>query len=223
MTVDIITTVRNGQAYIQEAVDSVGQQSFTNWKHYILNDGSTDSTATIINDAAAKDPRIETIHQPALGISPALNNAIKAGDGELIAIIDCDDLWEPGKLQKQVDTFRAEAELNFCFTNFKEFNDIQNIYKHTFRAREQVLTGCLKSAVMFRRSVLDTYGFFDENISTGDFLAWLSEPIRLNEKLKVIDEVLTYRRVHGNNMTATLNRKEYLTVLKQHLDKKRAL
>lgn len=221
MKVDIITCVKNGEAYILEAIQSVKDQSFKNWVYYIVNDGSTDETRTILENEAAKDDRIRVIHQNSSGASKALNKALKIGNSEYVAFIDHDDLWEYNKLEKQLDVFLNDNSLNFCFTMVKEFDEIKTINSHSFRARISPLKGYIKSALLFRRNVIESLGYFNENLAMGELLDWMSKPIHQKENLFVIDEVLTHRRVHGENMTANVNKGDFLKILKKHLDQRK--
>lgn len=223
MTVDIVTPVRNGQRYIQEAIDTVKAQSFGDWNYFIVNDGSSDNTADIIKRASAQDNRIHYLEQPPLGVSAASNKGTMAGSAVFFAFLDCDDLWHVDKLQKQLAHFNTHPQSNFCFTMLQEFDEPEQLSKHRFRARKDTVKGYSKSSMLCRRQVFDSYGLLDENVQFGDFISWLSQPINKAEVLSVIDETLTYRRVHGENMTATPRKQEYLKVLKQHLDHKRSL
>jgi glycosyltransferase involved in cell wall biosynthesis len=221
MIVDVITSVKDGEDYILQAIQSVQKQTFKNWIYYIIDDGSTDKTKTIIEEQALKDNRIRLISQKSSGASTALNKALKLGVGQFVSFIDADDLWDSFKLEKQLKVFSQGKSQNFCFTMVEEFDEVSNIGLHSYRARKIPLKGYIRSSLLFKRTVIDVIGYFDESVAMGDFIDWMSTSIHQKENLYVLDEVLTYRRVHGNNMTAFANKNDYLKVLKKHLDRRK--
>lgn len=221
--VDILTSVRNGESYILEAIQSVQKQTFSDWTYFIVDDGSTDNTKSIVEKQALNDHRIHFSSQAANGASSALNKVMKLGSGKFISFIDADDLWHPSKLKKQIEVFEKDAALNFCFTMVEEFDESKNLEFHSYRARKEALRGYIRSSLLFKRKMIESVGYFDEEIAMGDFIDWLSEPIHRKENLFVLEDVLTYRRVHGNNMTAFGDKQGYLKILKKHLDRKKEL
>ncbi len=92
----------NAQQFIAPALGSVLSQSYTNIEVIVIDDGSTDTTAEIVQSIAEQDPRVILIQQRNSGVAAARNRAIEASHGEYIAPIDADDLWYPQKIEKQV-------------------------------------------------------------------------------------------------------------------------
>lgn len=221
--VDIITTVRNGERYLVEAIESVLKQSFTNWQYFIVDNGSTDGTTKIIQHYSQSDTRISHGHQPVPGIPLSLNYALKNTNSKYIAILDADDLWHAEKLKLQIEYLENHDNCDFCFSMIEEFNSPENLQSHNFRARPNALKGLSKCAVMFRRAIIDQIGDFKEEVIAGDFIEWFSRYLRLNKAYHILPKILVYRRVHGENMTATLDRNGYLAALKKHIDEKRKL
>ena len=100
--VSVILPAYNAQAFITETLNSVLAQTYSNFEVLVVDDGSTDSTPSIIKCAAQRDPRIKFLRQCNQGVAAARNLAIKQSAGDYIAPIDADDLWYPGKLERQV-------------------------------------------------------------------------------------------------------------------------
>ena len=98
--VSVVTSVYNGEEYLEECVDSILNQTFQNFEYIILNNGSTDGTARILQRYT--DPRLRIIHQENLGISKSLNKGINLSNSDLIARLDADDFSSPQRLEKQV-------------------------------------------------------------------------------------------------------------------------
>src|SRR5690349_16134151 len=94
--ISVLMPVYNGAAYIAEAVQSVLDQTFTDFQLIIVDDGSTDNTVRIIS--TFYDPRIVVLQQPHAGIAAALNHGIENARGKYIARFDADDICYPNRL-----------------------------------------------------------------------------------------------------------------------------
>lgn len=93
----------NGEPYIGAAIRSVLAQSYARWELLILDDGSTDRTAEIAEAFERSDPRIRLFRNPKnLGAAQTRNRGFALAQGEWIALLDCDDIWHTGKLEKQL-------------------------------------------------------------------------------------------------------------------------
>ena len=102
--------VYNAEPYIAQAVQSICQQTFTDFEFIIVNDGSTDGTTAILQDFARRDARIKLISRPNTGVVGASNDALTAARGEFIARVDGDDIAMPTRLEKQLRYMRAHPE-----------------------------------------------------------------------------------------------------------------
>jgi glycosyltransferase involved in cell wall biosynthesis len=107
----------NVAAYISAAIESVLAQTHRDVDLWITDDGSTDDTAAIVSDYAARDPRVHILRQPNAGISTARNHALRHAQGELLAILDADDVWEPQFLQAQIDLLRTRPDVDIVTGN----------------------------------------------------------------------------------------------------------
>ena len=96
--VSIIMPVYNSEKYISEAIESVCNQSYKNWELLIVNDGSTDHTAKIIDDYSKKNFRIKVFHRKNEGVSMARNFALNQICGEYVTFIDSDDVYYVDRL-----------------------------------------------------------------------------------------------------------------------------
>lgn len=94
--------VYNGESFLAEALDSVLAQDFTDFEVVVVDDGSTDATATILADYSARDPRMRVVAQPNGGIVSALNTGLAQCRGEIVARMDADDVALPHRLSFQV-------------------------------------------------------------------------------------------------------------------------
>jgi glycosyltransferase involved in cell wall biosynthesis len=101
--VSVIMPVFNTEAYIAESIESVLQQSFEDLELIVVDDGSTDASADIAREAAARDPRVRVLAQQNAGVSVARNHGLADARGSYISLIDADDLWHQDKIRLQLE------------------------------------------------------------------------------------------------------------------------
>jgi glycosyltransferase involved in cell wall biosynthesis len=100
--VSVVIPAWNAAATLRETLRSVAAQTYRNLEIFIVDDGSTDGTATIAEEFCAGDPRARLIRKENGGVASARNAGIEAASGEWVAPVDADDLWHPTKIEKQV-------------------------------------------------------------------------------------------------------------------------
>lgn len=208
--VSVIMNCYNSSEYLREAIDSVLAQTYTNWEIIFWDNQSTDESAKIFK--SYRDPRLNYILAPEhTTLGQARNLAMKEAHGELIAFLDCDDLWMPRKLEKQICLFDNPAVgLIICDTIFfNEVGAIKQLYKRMKPPKGLVFRELLGSyfvsleTAVIRRSALDGMDhWFDsrfEVIEEYDFF------VRLGRTWEVdfVDEVLAKWRVHSKSWTWT--------------------
>jgi glycosyltransferase involved in cell wall biosynthesis len=116
--ISIISPTFNHEKYIAQCIESVLAQTYSNWEMWIVDDGSSDTTASIAAKFAGQDTRIQLISQDNIGIfrlSETYNLALARSKGELIAVLEGDDYWEPDKLELQVGAFLKHPEAVMCW------------------------------------------------------------------------------------------------------------
>jgi len=100
--VSIITPMYNGERFVGQTIESVLSQNYQKWEMIIVDDGSTDKGAEIVNKYILKDSRIQLVKQKNGGSASARNNGIRLAKGQYIALLDADDTWNPDFLEKQL-------------------------------------------------------------------------------------------------------------------------
>jgi teichuronic acid biosynthesis glycosyltransferase TuaG len=101
--VSVIMPAYNAEAYVAEAIDSVIDQTYTDWELVVVDDGSKDGTAAIVKGFCARDSRVNYIFRQNGGQAAARNTGIRASRGDLVAFLDSDDLWVREKLELQTE------------------------------------------------------------------------------------------------------------------------
>lgn len=119
--VSIIMAVYNGADFLRQCLDSFVAQTFRNFEFLVMDDGSTDDTATILNEFARKDDRFKSYRQENNGLAVALNMLIRKSVGEYIARMDIDDLVAPDRLAEQVAYLDAHPEVNLVTSGVAHF------------------------------------------------------------------------------------------------------
>lgn len=115
--VSIITPAYNSSKFIQETIDSIQSQTFSDWEHIIVDDCSQDETVEIVQKQ--KDSRIRLITLPQnAGAAVARNTGLRIAQGRYIAFLDSDDLWVPHKLETQLN-FMRKKDVAFSFSKYR--------------------------------------------------------------------------------------------------------
>lgn len=177
--VSVIIPTYNRAWILPEAVDSVLAQDYPAFELIVVDDGSSDDTVDVL--AAYRD-RLTLIRRQNRGVSAARNTGIRAASGPLIAFLDSDDFWLPGKLAEQVAFLQRHPRSMICQTeeiwirNGIRVNPGKRHRKPRGDIFERSLELCLvsPSAVMLRRRLLDQVGLFDESLpACEDYDLWL--------------------------------------------------
>lgn len=174
----------NVARFIEAAVDSVLKQTFTDFELIVIDDGSTDDTAEVVRRLRERAPEtIQLRQQPNGGLSAARNAGIEAARGQYIALLDSDDLWEPGFLQAQVEILERNADIDVVTGNAWFLGGPKHglpVRPHPDARPQPTLHRILadEEAVfimsLFRRTVYERIGPFNEAFRTNeDYDFWL--------------------------------------------------
>ncbi|HJS22787.1 MAG TPA: glycosyltransferase family A protein [Pyrinomonadaceae bacterium] len=134
--ISVIMPAHNAEKYIAASIESVLAQTYSNWELIVVDDGSTDSTATVVQEFVKRDPRIKYKFQENGRLGKARNTAIRNSTGPLIAFLDSDDLWMPGKLEAQRWAM-TENNADIVYSNCYVFKN-ENIDDETETFRSSV-------------------------------------------------------------------------------------
>ncbi|HDI58775.1 MAG TPA: glycosyltransferase [Desulfobacteraceae bacterium] len=196
--VSVILPTYNRAGWLAEAVDSVLGQEYAAFELIVVDDGSSDETPQVL---AAYGDRLRVLRLENGGVSRARNRGVAVSRGELLAFLDSDDLWQPGKLAAQVAFMEAHPEIAICQTeeiwirNGRRVNPRRRHRKSDGMFFERSLELCLvsPSAVMMRRSLFEAFGGFDETLpACEDYDLWLR--IGCRHPVGLIDAPLVVKR-----------------------------
>ena len=215
VTIDVVIPVFNGASYIQEALDSVVQQTCSPTRIIVVNDGSTDDTAEIVESIAAtcKIPLLH-IQKKNGGLSSARNAGIRISASDYIAFLDADDVWVEDKLAWQLALFTSSFDktLGIVYGRYSLIDEHGHEIREPYYNPDVCLSGHVfsdllgsnkicgsGSAVLIKRECFDYVGYFDESLGAAeDWDMWL----RLAEMytFNYVDRVIVRIRRHGASM-----------------------
>lgn len=208
--VSVLMPVYNGERYLHQAVDSILGQTLTNFEFIIINDGSTDNTAEILD--GYKDPRIVRLNNGKnIGLVGSLNRGLAEARGELIARMDADDVSYPDRLVEEVSFLSSHPEVGLVSTNFYLIDSrseiIGGLGLNKLLKGEQVEwelywgNPVVHPSVMFRASLIRSVGGYPPGYLyyAEDYALWLR--LALSTKLVVLEKPLLYLRKHDLNVT----------------------
>ena len=118
--VSVLIPNYNYAEYIGETLDSVLRQSYPHFEIIVCDDGSKDNSCEVIESYVQKDARIKLIRQKNQKVAVALNTAYRESQGEIICILDADDIWMEQKLQRVVEVFQSQHQCGFVIHNVIE-------------------------------------------------------------------------------------------------------
>jgi glycosyltransferase involved in cell wall biosynthesis len=209
--VTVLMPVYNAEKYLREAIDSILDQTLTNFEFLIVDDGSKDSSIDIIN--SYNDPRIKLVRNESnLGISKTLNRGIELASAELIARMDADDISYPVRLQKQYDYFTRHPDCALLSTWAKmitENNEHIRTEKYRSRLHYYNLTfecWMYHPTVMYTKTSVIEVGMYTIPYAEDFELFW-----QLSRKFKIacMEEVLVDYRVTSQSLHQVIRKKEY--------------
>jgi glycosyltransferase involved in cell wall biosynthesis len=219
--VSVIMNCYNSQQYLSEAIESVLSQTYSNWEIIFWDNQSNDGSAEIFKSYA--DDRMKYFYAPQhTTLGQARNLAFAKANGEWCGILDCDDIWLPQKLEKQLDSYSINKDIGVIYSDYNIIGSDGQIKKGSGKLSEiyegyvfkeifaEEFTVCWPT-VLFNICAIREVGLF----STYKYLEDLDILIRLSEKYRFIfvNEKLASYRVHPNQSSVN-----YGSMLSEKLD-----
>lgn len=173
--ISVITPTKNRLKFLRETMDSVRAQTFEEWEHIVVDDGSDDGTAEEVRRRAQTDARLRYIERSGStkGANACRNQGLAAAVSNLIVFLDSDDVLEPGCLARRVDIMRSNRDIDFSVSQMDVFTEKFGDWgkKVSFDFLGDDLLGFLffeipwqTTAPTWRRHVLERLGGFDETL-----------------------------------------------------------
>ena len=217
--VTVLMSVYNGEKYLREAIDSILNQTFKDFEFLIINDGSTDRTAEILE--SYNDPRIKIINnEKNMGLIRSLNKGIRMSRGGYIARMDADDVSMPERLKKEVDFMETHTDYAVVGTFVKILNKDSEVIHLIERpigdaeVREFLKRdSCIPhGSAMIRKTCLLDVGLYDKPMARcEDYDLWL----RISKKYRLanIPEYLYMWRNRSDNISIKYIKEQKICVV----------
>jgi glycosyltransferase involved in cell wall biosynthesis len=218
MSVAVAIPMYNAERFIGEAVASVLAQSCPVGDVVVVDDGSDDASAEV---ARAAGPRVRVLRQANSGIGVTRSRAVAAARGELIVLLDADDLLTPDSIACRVRALRTDPRLDIAFGHVRHFGEYVDESPSALDAPQpaHVLSGML-----IRRTAYERVGPFASGLRVAEALDWMLRARERGLREVTVSDLVMWRRVHGAN-NSIVNRAslgEFPRALKASLDRRRA-
>lgn len=205
--VSVIMASYNHAKYVTESVLSVVNQSYANLEIIVIDDGSTDSSPTILSELSAKYG-FRLICQNNCGLASTFNLGISLTKGKYICPTSSDDVWTKEKIDRQVEFMEDNPEVAVCGGSVKLMNENSEVVDINWFRYSKVLTfdkifilgeRLPAFTAMIRSTVLADVGLYDPELLVEDLYMWLKIAHK-GHKIVLLDDLLGYRRVHQTNL-----------------------
>ena len=207
--ISVVIPAYNAEKLIGNTIQSVIDQSCTNWEMIVVDDCSVDATRDVVNQYADQNSRIRLITLENNNGGPAAprNVGIRAASGNWIALLDSDDIWHPQKLEHQLHMVE-KLGASFCCTQMRDFNEQSKIifeeptkfeYTEISFSQQKIKGRTPTSSIMAKRSLLLEFAF-NEDIrykAVEDYHCWLRILEKTGTCVKMKFPFVYYRRVPG--------------------------
>lgn len=206
--VTFLMAVYNCEDFLRESIESMINQTFSDFEIIIINDASNDGSLDILNYFKNIDDRIFVFNNETnLGLTKSLNLGLKLARGKYIARQDADDISYSTRIEKQVSFLESHPEVVLLGAKHVDFDGLSSVVSPYFTSDEihrniNLFNPISHSSAMFRRDIFLTAGMYDESfITSQDFDAW--NRLALHGSVSMLDDILIKRNIHDKSISST--------------------
>ena len=210
--VSVIMNCLNGEKYLKEAIDSVYAQTYKDWEIIFWDNASTDKSGEI---AQSYDEKLRYFRgEKTILLGAARNKAIEQAKGTFIAFLDCDDLWMPEKLEKQIPLLEIDSKIGLVFSDAIYFSDKGRRFQlysskkppsgNIFPKLLKRYFLCLGTVVLRKDALIEIGEWFDERLTVSEESDVFMR-VAYKWKCDYADEPLLMYRMHENNLSSLMS------------------
>jgi glycosyltransferase involved in cell wall biosynthesis len=215
-TISVVIPTHNYGRFLSEAITSALGQTHRPSEILVVDDGSTDETADIVK---AFGERITYLRQEKAGVCAARNFGVANSTGAYIAFLDADDIWEPRKLEKQIEKFEADANVGLVHCGMREFDSVtgetlqfhlegdEGWVANAHLLFERPVINASGSSIVVTRTAFEKVNGFDTRLRNGEDWEFCYRVAR-EFKVGYANEPLVLYRNHGVNATKNISEME---------------
>jgi glycosyltransferase involved in cell wall biosynthesis len=196
--VSVVMATLNAERYLATALESINAQTFADIETIVVDGGSSDGSAEI---AAGLGARV--LRQRGSGLFEAWNEGLGEIRGELFALLDSDDRWEPDKIELQVAALDEDPELDYVIGYARHFLEPGMPPPPGFRPEivERELPAPMPGALLARRRVLDVVGPFRTRYEIASDIDWFARLKDSGLRSRIVPGALIHKRMHDSNLS----------------------
>jgi len=218
----VVVPVYNAADFIAEAIDCIFSQEYRNLEVIIVDDGSTDGTASAL---PPREARLRYLRQENRGAASARNYGLRAARGELITFLDADDLWSANAIDVLTRYLVGHQDIEIAMGRLQYARHVPSFPPGKFRL-EPFAEPCISlslDAGVFRRSVFDKVGYFDVSMRTSEDIDWFMRAREAGVAIHFLEDVVLFYRRHDHNLTQDrdVSHSDFARALKKSLDRRR--
>lgn len=224
--------IYNGEQYVVESIKSVLQQDVASLELIIVDDGSTDNSVAVMQsyiktyvDSNRFPYKIYLYARNHRGFAASQNDALRSAQGDYLAFIDADDLWEEGKLSKQLAVMNETPDLDMVFGYTQQFRSPELSEEESKKIycpsdKQPAVTAV---SMLIRHPSFKKVGNFNEKWEKGPFIDWYARAEEMGLTHVMLADILFRRRLHKNNMGRHRRHRsiDYVRIIKEALDRRR--
>ncbi|WP_224999902.1 glycosyltransferase [Cesiribacter sp. SM1] len=210
--ISVIIPAYNAELYIAKAIESVLDQTYKHFELIIVDDGSTDRTADIVQNYAERDGRVKYFYQENTGVGKASNKCIELAKGDIIARMDADDIMLPNRLEEQYQFLLKHPEISAVsclayYINSKDnitgrtYSDILTIEDCNRYLKEDKIIFCLNPGTMFLKQPVQAVGGYNEEVKIAEDIDLWNRLLEHGYYTVVMPEILMKYRIHKSSAT----------------------
>lgn len=197
--VSVITATLNAGKYLHEALTSISNQTYQNFEVLVIDGGSTDNTKEVANSF----PKVSFIIQNGKGLFDAWNQGIQMCNGEFVAILDSDDIWESSTLTNHMNALLSDPSKIGSVGHVKFFIEKTQAPPPEFKLAllEKSHLAYMPGCFMGRKEIFNRIGYYETEWKIASDIIWFGKVKELNEEICILDHVVLNKRVHKNNIS----------------------
>lgn len=227
--VSIILSIYNAEKYLNQCIESILKQTYTNFELICIDDGSTDSSYRILKEYKNRDSRILIKRKKNSGLTKSLNLGLKMSKGEYIARIDADDLWLSTKLEEQIKYLKENKNCMLLGCNYENIDILENkigsdkikivTSDEDIKKRILYLNPFIHSGVIFHRYIYEKLDGYNEKYYYAQDYEFWARVVSKNYKVGNLNKVLVKRRYSENMISIKKEKKQrfYALLIKLRL------
>jgi glycosyltransferase involved in cell wall biosynthesis len=220
--VSVIVPAYNAASFLPKAIASIDRQGYHPLEIIVIDDGSTDNTAEVVRGLPSVS---HYFHQENKGPSAARNVGLKHAKGAFIAFLDSDDEWPAGKLELQLARFHADPGLEVVLGRI-QYISLPGAMELDlpFETEDRTLTHVHLGSGVYRKSVFDRIGLFEESLRYSEDVDWFMRAREEDISMVILGNVTLLYQLHAGNMTRemTAERSNLGIVMRRSLERRRS-